>query len=342
MRLAALAVVGLISFAPVAFACDEEEGGPLDRAARMEKEAKDLLEHGRRAEGARLMAKAWALRAEAWQGDGAQGTPAERERLRRIAEHLGFVEGGHGPRVHDLAAWRMRVAELKARSEALERESKAAREAGREGEAKEKAAASGRLWKEAEALEREGRDRKPGARPHPDRKDGKHAEEAGDEQFRALRLHRARAQARLEEMERALSMIEAGFEPGGEGRKAELAAEAERMRAEIAKADRKAAALREDVHALRERAEELRERAARIEREAKAAKEAGRLDQAEALMRRAQVERENAEKVAGRRRAERPGRDDLAHVVEALRNEVRELRAAVEAMRRERKGAGAK
>src|SRR5262245_56159389 len=76
MRLAAPAVVGLLG-ASTALACDEEEGGSLERAAQIEKEAQVLLEQGRKAEGAKLMAKAWMLRAQSWSDDpGAKVGPA--------------------------------------------------------------------------------------------------------------------------------------------------------------------------------------------------------------------------------------------------------------------------
>jgi hypothetical protein len=256
MRLAALAVVGLLG-ASAALACDEEAS--VERAAQVEREAQALLEQGRKAEGAKLMAKAWAMRAEAWSADGedvrrkaevaiekgrvhlaerlaaleaaaraAKEAGREAEAAERIAEiekvrdHMRTTEKALADRKGDLGEWRMKVAALKAKSEALEREGKAAKVAGDEAGAKEKMAASGRVWKEAEALERAGRDAHV-ARP-----------------MLELRHRRAEAQARIEELQRTLGLIESGFEPGGEARKEELRAKMEMLRADVAAIDAKA------------------------------------------------------------------------------------------------------
>jgi colicin import membrane protein len=319
MRLAALAVVGFLG-ASTAIACDEE-GGSIERAAQVEKEAQALLEQGRKAEGAKLMAKAWALRAEAWSADGervpgvadvaidkgrarnaarladleaaaraAKEAGREAEAAERMAEiekvraHMRVTEKALADRKGDLGEWRMKVAALKAKSEALEREGKAAKAAGDEAAAKEKMAASGRVWKEAEALERAGRDGQ-SARP-----------------LLELRVRRAEIEARIEEMQRSLNRIEAGMETGGEARKEELRAKIEAMSAEVAAIDEKAKRHSSEDATKRALEERIREE---------------RLDRLRAGM---------AHSAHG---------DGLANQVERLRAEVAELREVLRALRAE-------
>jgi chromosome segregation ATPase len=299
MRIAALAVVGLL--ASSALACDDE-GQSLERAARLEKEAQALLEQGKRSEGARAMAEAWAIRAKAW------GAPKE---------------GGEARGPH--------FGELKERSAVLEREAKAAQAAGREREAKEKMEAAAQVWREAMEAERAAA-RAKGASP-----DG----------FRELRLARARLQERIEELEKSLGRIEAGLEPGGEGKVERIRAEIETLRHQTAKIEVAAkagqasvGAARADADALRARVAELRARSNRLEQEAKAAQAAGREQAAKELAEASRREWESSEKVArmlpgGGEGKGRPERAELASHVERLTAEVRELRALVEGLRRE-------
>ena len=152
--------------------------GPLDRAEMMEREAHGLLEHGHRAEGARLMSKAWGLRAEAF--------------AREEKEHAG---GG------DLERVRAEIEELKARSAAEERAAHEAKEAGRAEESAEHMEAAKQAWQKATAMEEHLRHMKD------ERADGKRGPDApGREREREGEI--AKVKARIQELRAASEQAE--------------------------------------------------------------------------------------------------------------------------------------
>ena len=155
--------------------------GPLDRAEMMEREAHGLLEHGHRVEGARLMSKAWGLRAEAF-----------------AREEKGAAGGG------DLERVRAQIEELKAKSAAEERAAHEAKEAGRAEESAEHLEAAKQAWQKATAMEehlRRMKDERAGKERHdgPDAA-GRHAAEREEEI--------ARVKARIQELRAASQQAE--------------------------------------------------------------------------------------------------------------------------------------
>jgi len=130
-----LAVAGLVAFVPTSTARaggGAERQDPLALADQLERDGRTHLEQGHKAEGARLLSKAWAIRAEVF-AHGDKEKP-------QLPPELEVLEA--------------RVAELKAASNAAEHEGKELKEAGKPDRAEAKMAESGRLWKEAEELQR--------------------------------------------------------------------------------------------------------------------------------------------------------------------------------------------
>ena len=171
--------------------------GPLDQAERMEKEAHALLEQGHRVEGARLMSKVWAIRAEAF---------AHEQR----APEKGTGEGGG-----DLQELRVRIEHLRAKSGAEEKAAHEAKEAGREEEAREHMAAAERLWKEAAELEAKAKhaqaERAGKHGPAPERAEEIAKVKARIEELRAASAkaeeegHRLKAEGRMDAAEAAIA-----------------------------------------------------------------------------------------------------------------------------------------
>src|SRR5438132_1720094 len=83
---------------------DDPPKSPLEQADRMEHEGRELMEKGHKPEGARLIAKAWHIRAEVF-------THEERE-----------AAAGSAPAPAELERIKARVAELEAQSAAHEKE----------------------------------------------------------------------------------------------------------------------------------------------------------------------------------------------------------------------------
>jgi len=141
-----LAVAGLVTFVPTSTVRAEGGGAerqdPLAVADQLERDGRAHLEQGHKAEGAKLLSKAWAIRSEVFaQQDRKASKPPE--------------DGARGkPQLPpELEALQARVAELKAASNAAEREGKELKEAGKPERAEAKMAESAKLWKEAEALQ---------------------------------------------------------------------------------------------------------------------------------------------------------------------------------------------
>jgi phage shock protein A len=169
---AALCAAVVLSFSLAARA--EEPGeNPLVVADRIERDAQALLAQGRCGEGARLMSKAWRLRAEAWgaemrpephppmpPGGPAMPRPPRGPRLDTVARKAPhFYDELHFER--DEVS--RKIGQLKAQSNELEQAAKAAMAAGDEAKAREKLEHSRRMWAKAEELEkalREGGERK--------------------------------------------------------------------------------------------------------------------------------------------------------------------------------------
>jgi hypothetical protein len=118
---AIVALLAALGLAGTARAGDDVPVPALERAERIEREGRALVERGDRVEGAKRISEAWAIRARAWnQEDG-------KARARRVGE-------------------------LRETSNALEREAHALRDAGKADAAEAKIAEAARVWKEAEAL----------------------------------------------------------------------------------------------------------------------------------------------------------------------------------------------
>lgn len=136
-----LAVAALVALAPLSLARagGGEHGDPLAVADQLEKEGRAHLEQGHMAEGAKLLSKAWAIRAEVF---AAAPTPPGTATPDR-------------PQVRpEIEAALARVLELKARSNDAERAGKELKENGHGDEAAAKMEESGKLWREAEALQK--------------------------------------------------------------------------------------------------------------------------------------------------------------------------------------------
>lgn len=141
-----LAVAGLVAFAPAPRASADGGGAerqdPLAVADQLERDGRAHLEQGHKAEGAKLLSKAWAIRAEVFaQQDRKSPKPPEGEARAKPQDPP------------ELEALMARVAELKARAGAAEREGKELKEAGKGELAAAKMEESGRLWREAKALQ---------------------------------------------------------------------------------------------------------------------------------------------------------------------------------------------
>jgi chromosome segregation ATPase len=61
-----LALVGILAAAPTACSQEEKPRTALEQADQLEKKAHQLMEEGKRAEGAKLMSEAWAIRAKSF------------------------------------------------------------------------------------------------------------------------------------------------------------------------------------------------------------------------------------------------------------------------------------
>lgn len=143
-----LAVAGLVAFAPVPLAHAGGGGGAerqdlLAVADKLETDGRAQLEQGHKAEGAKLLSKAWAIRAEVFAHEGDDARKPH--------------DGGAGGKPKDrpeLEALQARVLELKARSNDAERAGKELKANGHGDEAQAKMEESGKLWREAEELQR--------------------------------------------------------------------------------------------------------------------------------------------------------------------------------------------
>lgn len=224
-----LAVAGLVALVPASLARaggDGERQDPLALADQLERDGRAHLEQGHKAEGAKLLSKAWAIRADVFaQQDRKASKPPE--------------DGAHGkPQMRpELELLQARVAELKAASNAAEREGKELKEAGKPDRAEAKMAESGRLWKEAEELQQKleavrGERKRVELVVDTGRVDG-----AGAELKAAIEQLRASVAAQRAEAERQAAA-------GNEG-----AAHAAKQRAE--EQDRRARELEAKLHALR-------------------------------------------------------------------------------------------
>jgi hypothetical protein len=111
------------------------------QAARLDEAARKAKEEGRLEEAERLVATAKVIRAQAAMRDAHGRDPKDRK-------------DGHGPDGHDREALRRKIAELKERSEALERKGKALRAQGDEASGDEAMRQSGETWSHARELER--------------------------------------------------------------------------------------------------------------------------------------------------------------------------------------------
>jgi hypothetical protein len=117
---ASFAFASLLFAAPAARAGDDVP--PLERAARLEAEAKRLLEKGENVDAARMMAESWRIRADVWAGGGGNVNGNNRaERVRRAIQEA-------------------------------EDAARALRAAGKEEDAKARVEEAARLRKKAEAL----------------------------------------------------------------------------------------------------------------------------------------------------------------------------------------------
>jgi hypothetical protein len=141
-----LAVAGLVAFAPAprAFAGGgAERQDPLAVADQLEKDGRAQLEQGHKAEGAKLLSKAWAIRAEVFAHErGDQPKPHDGDGREKAKDRP------------ELEALQARVLELKARSNDAERAGKELKANGHGDEAQAKMEESGKLWREAEELQR--------------------------------------------------------------------------------------------------------------------------------------------------------------------------------------------
>ncbi len=97
--------LGLVGGA--AFAQRGDDRGPLERADGLEREGRAALERGQRVEGARAIAEAWRMRAEAWQRD-------DRGRDDRRREDRGRADDATAGRTADLARREARVEQRRA------------------------------------------------------------------------------------------------------------------------------------------------------------------------------------------------------------------------------------
>jgi hypothetical protein len=145
----AAASFSLVALAPTARADGSSRGepGPLDQAEQLEHKARELMEQGHKIDGARLMSKAWALRAEGWARERAAAEKRERDAAaERAGATAGAAEGA-------AAALKDRLVELRARVSAEERAMKEAEAAGAERAQEEHRAAADSARAAARELE---------------------------------------------------------------------------------------------------------------------------------------------------------------------------------------------
>lgn len=143
-----LLAVLLVGAAGLARADDDRRVSPLETAERLEREGHELLGAGKKADGAQLLSKAWAIRAEVFR-DEARRAAREAELARAAAEPARAKDTVSDAQALEI---RRRIAELVAASNEAERRGKEARTAGREEDAARAMEESGRLWREADAL----------------------------------------------------------------------------------------------------------------------------------------------------------------------------------------------
>jgi hypothetical protein len=279
MRLPAAFALSLsLSLCGAALADDDarpEHGAALEKAERMEREGRALLEKGKKADGADLLAKAWHLRARVWAADGPHAggkkegkgddgrlrADADRdalgEHLRRLAEAV--AKSTHGEGGDSIEARRRLESLAQLALAALHGKAANPEEAERVRKAAEEALAA--FFRGGEP---ESKGRRDEGKEHPLREARRQAAHL-DEKARE-----AKAAGRHDEAER-------------------LHAKAEAVRAEARRAhgrgeDRRGKA-REEGEGLRRRIAEMKERSEALERKAKALREDGRLDSARDAMR---------------------------------------------------------
>jgi hypothetical protein len=152
----ALLCAALVLSFSLAARADEPGENPLLVADRIEREAQALLGQGRCGEGARLMSKAWRLRAEAW---GAEMRPEPHPpRPGGPVMPLPPRIDARKPKFELAAVERAKlvavVEQMRAQSVEMEEASKAAKAAGDEAAARERMEAARRLGHKAAEIEK--------------------------------------------------------------------------------------------------------------------------------------------------------------------------------------------
>jgi len=209
MRIAPTALFA--SVLVVAFAASSragDSGSPLEKADRIERAGREMIEHGHRVEGAKTIAEAWRIRADVWAHEQAEakeraGAPPEFDALRE------------------------KIAKLKAMSGEAERAGHDLKAAGKQDDANAKMEESGRLWREAEALEAKLRDAEQ-ARRESGGGDDRTPDQAAREQ-RIVELKTQLARAR-EEISGAEQDVKKAQDEGAEKAEAAAKERAERLR----------------------------------------------------------------------------------------------------------------
>lgn len=209
MRIApAVLFASLLTVATAAPSRADDPASPLEKADRIERAGREMIEHGHRAEGAKTIAEAWRIRADVWAHE--QAEPKERV--------------GSPP---EFDALREKIAKLKAMSGEAERAGHDLKAAGKQDDANSKMEESGRLWREAQALEAKLRDAEQGRRERGGG-DDRAAEQAAREQ-RIVELKTQLARAR-EEISGAEQDVKKAQADGAEKAEAEAKERAERLR----------------------------------------------------------------------------------------------------------------